>query len=88
MENQVKNMTSGKPLKLIVGFSIPLLFGNILQQMYNFVDTLVVGRGVSMDALAAVGLTGSLNFLVLGFYYRNGTGGEHSMFTVFRITGF
>lgn len=67
MENQVKNMTSGKPLKLIVGFSIPLLFGNILQQMYNFVDTLVVGRGVSMDALAAVGLTGSLNFLVLGF---------------------
>lgn len=60
-------MTRGNPLSLIISFSLPLLFGNILQQMYNFVDTLVVGRGVSMDALAAVGLTGSLNFLVLGF---------------------
>ncbi|WP_286072837.1 MATE family efflux transporter [Faecalibaculum rodentium] len=67
MEHQVRDMTSGKPLHLITAFSVPLLFGNILQQMYNFVDTLVVGRGVSMDALAAVGLTGSLNFLVLGF---------------------
>ncbi len=67
MEHQVRDMTRGRPLSLITAFSVPLLFGNILQQMYNFVDTLVVGRGVSMDALAAVGLTGSLNFLVLGF---------------------
>lgn len=60
-------MTSGPPAKLIFLFGLPLLAGNILQQLYNFVDTIIVGRGISMEALAAVGVTGSLNFLVLGF---------------------
>ena len=65
--SQTKDMTIGNPSKLIVGFGLPLLFGNILQQLYNMVDTIVVGRGIGVDALAAVGATGSFNFLVLGF---------------------
>lgn len=58
-----KDMTSGSPMKLILGFSVPLLFGFLFQQFYNLVDTLIVGRFLGVDALAAVGSTGSLNFL-------------------------
>lgn len=64
---QTKDMTTGTPSKLIIGFGLPLLAGNILQQLYNMVDTIVVGRGVGVEALAAVGATGSINFFVLGF---------------------
>ncbi|MDD2957612.1 MAG: MATE family efflux transporter [Lachnospiraceae bacterium] len=63
----IKDMTEGSPLRLIVSFSLPLLAGNILQQLYNMVDTIVVGKGISVDALAAVGATGSIYFLILGF---------------------
>ena len=62
-----KDMTSGSPVKLILLFSIPLLIGNIFQQLYSMVDTIIVGRFVGVDALAAVGTTGSLSFLVNGF---------------------
>lgn len=62
-----KDMTSGSPMKLILGFSIPLLFGFLFQQFYNLVDTLIVGRFLGVDALAAVGSTGSVNFLIIGF---------------------
>lgn len=62
-----KDMTSGSPMKLILGFSVPLLFGYLFQQFYNLVDTLIVGRFLGVDALAAVGSTGSLNFLIIGF---------------------
>lgn len=62
-----KDMTSGSPMKLILGFSVPLLFGFLFQQFYNLVDTLIVGRFLGVDALAAVGATGSLNFLIIGF---------------------
>lgn len=62
-----KDMTSGSPMKLILGFSVPLLFGFLFQQFYNLVDTLIVGRFLGVDALAAVGSTGSLNFLIIGF---------------------
>lgn len=65
--NNTTDMTTGSPVKLILAFGMPLLFGNILQQLYNFVDTVVVGRSLGMNALAAVGTTGSINFLVLGF---------------------
>ena len=54
-------------MKLILGFLIPLLGGLLFQQLYNMVDTLVVGRYLGVDALAGVGSTGSVNFLVLGF---------------------
>lgn len=63
----VKDMTTGNSLKLILAFSIPMLFGNLFQQFYNMVDSIVVGKYVSTNALAAVGATGSLNFLVIGF---------------------
>lgn len=61
------DMTSGKPVKLILAFSIPMLIGNIFQQFYSMVDTIVVGRFIGVDALAAVGATGAMSFLVLGF---------------------
>ena len=59
----VRDMTSGNELKLLVSFSVPMLIGNLFQQVYNMVDSIVVGKYVSADALAAVGATGSLNFL-------------------------
>lgn len=62
-----KDTTNGSPMKLILGFSVPLLFGFLFQQFYNLVDTLIVGRFLGVDALAAVGSTGSLNFLIIGF---------------------
>lgn len=62
-----KDMTVGSPTRLILFFSIPLLIGNIFQQLYNMVDTIIVGRFLGVSALAAVGSTGSLSFLVLGF---------------------
>lgn len=62
-----KDMTVGSPARLLLAFSIPLLLGNIFQQLYNMVDTIVVGRGIGVSALAAVGSTGSINFLILGF---------------------
>lgn len=61
-----RDMTSGSPVKLILAFAIPLLIGNIFQQFYSMADTLIVGRTISVQALAAVGATGSITFLVLG----------------------
>lgn len=64
---KVKDLTQGKPMKLILGFMLPLLFGLLFQQFYNMVDTIIVGRYLGIDALAGVGSTGSINFLVIGF---------------------
>lgn len=61
------DMTKGLPAKLIARFIIPIIIGNIFQQLYNMVDTIIVGRFVGVDALAAVGATGSVVFLILGF---------------------
>ena len=66
-----KDMTIGNPLKLILLFSLPVLFGNLFQQFYNMVDTIIVGQFLGEDALAAVGATGSIMFLVLGFASRD-----------------
>ncbi|MBM6840916.1 MATE family efflux transporter [[Clostridium] spiroforme] len=62
-----KDLTNGNTLKLIITFCIPLIGGAIFQQLYNVIDTMIVGRFVGVDALAAVGSTGSLNFLIIGF---------------------
>ena len=62
-----KSMTSGNPLKLILAFSIPLLLGNLFQQFYNIVDTAIVGQTLGSVALAGVGSSSSVQFLVLGF---------------------
>lgn len=61
------DLTTGKPIKQILLFSLPLVMGTLFQQLYSFVDTIMVGRLISEDALAAVGTTYSLNFLTLGF---------------------
>ena len=62
-----KNMTEGEPTRLIFFFALPLVAGNMMQQLYAFIDTLIVGRFLGVNALAAVGCTGSLMFLTLGF---------------------
>ena len=69
MESRQKTMdlTTGHPLKQILIFSIPLVFGTIFQQLYSFADTVIVGRCLGTEALAAVGATSSLHFLILGF---------------------
>ena len=61
------DMTKGNPFPIILKFMIPLFIGNVFQQLYNMADTIIVGRFVSSDALAAVGATGNIMFLVLGF---------------------
>ncbi len=63
----ILDMTQGRPLPLLVRFALPLILGSIFQQLYSFADTAIVGRCISAEALTAVGVTGSLNFLVLGF---------------------
>lgn len=54
-------------MRLLLRFSLPMLVGNIFQQFYSMVDAMIVGRFVGVDALAAVGATGGMSFLVLGF---------------------
>lgn len=62
-----RDLTSGHPLKIIFGFAVPVFFGYLFQQFYNLVDTIIVGKYLGVDALAAVGSTGSLNFMIIGF---------------------
>ena len=66
MSVKVKDMTTGSPMKLIVTFALPLMVGNIFQQMYTVVDTMVVGKSLGVDALAALGATDWLYWMVLG----------------------
>lgn len=61
------DMTKGNPLSIIIRFTIPLFIGNVFQQLYNMCDTIIVGRFVGQNALAAVGSTGTIMFLILGF---------------------
>ena len=61
------DMTKGSPLRLIVFFTIPVLLGNIFQNVYNLMDSIIVGRFLGVNALAAVGATGTLTFLVFGW---------------------
>ncbi len=69
------NMTEGNSLKLIVNFAVPMLFGNLFQQLYNLVDSVIVGRLVGADALAAVGATSSITFLFFALCNGIGSGG-------------
>lgn len=62
-----KDLTKGSPIKLILGFAVPLLFGMLFQQFYGMVDTIIVGKHLRVNALAGVGSTGSINFMVIGF---------------------
>lgn len=61
------SMTSGSIVRILILFTLPLLVGNIFQQFYSMADTFIVGRTIGVDALAAVGCTGSITFLIIGF---------------------
>ena len=63
---KIRTMTEGHPLKLIFAFSLPLMFGNVFQQFYTVVDTMVVGQALGVGALAALGAADWLNWMVLG----------------------
>lgn len=63
----VKDLTNGKPIKLILNFCLPLMLGQVFQQLYNMVDSIIVGRFAGTAELSAVGSTGALSFMVIGF---------------------
>ena len=69
-----KELTSGKPLKLIFLFMLPMFFGNLFQQIYNLADALIVGRTIGLKALAAVGATSPMIFLVISFIFASTQG--------------
>ena len=62
-----RDLTRGPVTKGMLLFALPMILGNLLQQFYNVADTLIVGQFLGSNALAAVGSTGSINFLILGF---------------------
>ena len=62
-----KDMTTGSPMQLILRFTLPLVFGNVFQQFYSMVDTIIVGQFLGKGPLAEVGSTSSINFLIIGF---------------------
>ncbi|SJN20415.1 Multi antimicrobial extrusion protein (Na(+)/drug antiporter), MATE family of MDR efflux pumps [Microbacterium esteraromaticum] len=67
-------LITGRPWRVILAFAVPLPIGNVVQQLYQFVDTIVVGRQLGVNSLAAVGSTGSLIFLVIGFAWGLSSG--------------
>ena len=73
------NMTQGNTVKLLLTFSVPMLIGNIFQQLYNFADSVIVGQLVGADALAAIGATASITFFF--FALCNGTGSAGGIVT-------
>ena len=66
MASHIKNMTQGKPVSLIFSFALPLMIGNVFQQLYTVVDTMVVGKALGVGALAALGAADWLNWMMLG----------------------
>ena len=64
---QTMDMTSGSPRSLMIRFSVPMLVSSLFQQMYSMVDSAIVGRGISIRALAAIGSTGALGYFIIGF---------------------
>lgn len=75
MKDNTMNMTEGNPVKLLLVFSLPMLIGNLFQQVYNLVDSVVVGRYVGANALAAIGVTSSVGFLFFALSNGIGSGG-------------
>ena len=67
MKSAQLDMTAGSPMKMILNFTLPIFIGNIFQQFYNMADAVIVGKFVGTKALAAVGSTGTIMFLIYGF---------------------
>ncbi len=66
MASRIKNMTAGRPGRLIFTFALPLMIGNVFQQLYTVVDTMVVGKYLGVSALAALGASDWMNWMMLG----------------------
>lgn len=66
-KSEMRDMTKGNVFNIILGFAIPLLLGMLFQQFYSMVDTIIVGQYLGVSALASVGSTGSINFMIIGF---------------------
>lgn len=75
MKTKTLNMTTGNPVYLLLVFAVPMLIGNLFQQMYNLADSVIVGKGVGANALAAVGATNSVSFLFFALCNGIGSGG-------------
>lgn len=75
MKSKTLNMTEGNAVSLLIRFSIPMLIGNVFQQLYNLVDSIIVGQYIGEEALAAVGNTGSVGFLFFALCNGLGNGG-------------
>ena len=74
MKSYIKDMTEGNPTQLLLSFTLPMVVGNVFQQLYNLVDSMIVGKFVGADGLAAVGATGSLNFLFFSLCFGMASG--------------
>mgnify|MGYP000134545358 CR=1 FL=1 len=66
-KDTTNDMTVGSPVSLIIKFMIPMCLGNLFQQFYNIADSIVAGKFIGVNALAAIGSTGSLMFFVTGW---------------------
>jgi len=75
MKSNTLNMTEGKTVQLLLVFAIPMLIGNVFQQLYNLVDSIIVGRFVGADALAAIGATNAVSFLFFAMCNGIASGG-------------
>lgn len=75
MKDKTLNMTSGSAVRLLIIFSIPMLIGNVFQQLYNLADSIIVGQFLGADALAAIGATGSITFFFFALCNGVGSGG-------------
>ena len=69
-----RDLTKGSPLKSILLFALPIFLGNVCQMLYNFVDAIIVGRFISIEALGAIGATSSIVFMILSFIYATTQG--------------
>ena len=75
MKSKTLNMTEGNPVRLLLLFAVPMLVGNIFQQLYNLVDSIIVGKFVGADALAAIGATNGVSFLFFAMCNGIASGG-------------
>ena len=66
-KSEIRDMTTGSPFRLILGFAVPMLMGLLFQQFYSMVDTIIVGKYLGVSALASVGSTSSIHFMIIGF---------------------
>ena len=66
-KSEIRDMTTGSPFRLILGFAVPMLMGLLFQQFYSMVDTIIVGKYLGVSALASVGSTSSINLMIIGF---------------------